>query len=127
MRTLESLYWLGVKSLVKKSDNLFLEQWEAYEMNDLNYSANEALQALLDEIDKFNTNALHGSTSMIIVPGYKFKIAEGIITNFHQPRSTLLLLVAAMIGEKWKEAYGYALQKEFRFLSYGDCCLFMKH
>jgi S-adenosylmethionine:tRNA ribosyltransferase-isomerase len=64
---------------------------------------------------------------MIIVPGYKFKIANGIITNFHQPRSTLLLLVAAMIGEKWKQAYNYALENNFRFLSYGDCCFFMKH
>jgi S-adenosylmethionine:tRNA ribosyltransferase-isomerase len=62
---------------------------------------------------------------MIIIPGYGFKIANGIITNFHQPRSTLLLLVAAMIGEKWKEAYQFAMKNDFRFLSYGDCCLFI--
>jgi S-adenosylmethionine:tRNA ribosyltransferase-isomerase len=127
LRTIESLYWLGVKCLLQKSDAIFLDQWEAYEFEELNYSAIDALQALLDEIDKFNTSFLHGATRMIIVPGYKFKIANGIITNFHQPRSTLLLLVAAMIGERWKQAYDYALENNFRFLSYGDCCLFMKH
>lgn len=127
LRTIESLYWLGVKCLLQKSDAIFLDQWEAYEFEELNYSAIDALQALLDEIDKFNTSFLHGATRMIIVPGYNFKIANGIITNFHQPRSTLLLLVAAMIGERWKQAYNYALENNFRFLSYGDCCLFMKH
>jgi len=127
LRTIESLYWLGVKCLLQKSDAIFLDQWEAYEFEELNYSAIDALQALLDEIDKFNTSFLHGATRMIIVPGYKFKIANGIITNFHQPRSTLLLLVAALIGERWKQAYRYALENNFRFLSYGDCCLFLKH
>jgi S-adenosylmethionine:tRNA ribosyltransferase-isomerase len=127
LRTVESLYWLGVKCLLKKSHTIFLDQWEAYELEKLNYTALDALQALLDEIDKFNTSFIHGSTRMIIVPGYKFKIADGIVTNFHQPRSTLLLLVAAMIGETWKQVYNYAIENNFRFLSYGDCCLFLKH
>ena len=126
LRTIESLYWLGLKCHLQSSGSIFLDQWEAYKLEKFNYSACDALQALLDEIDRFNTSNISGSTRMIIVPGYKFKIATGIITNFHQPRSTLLLLIAAMIGEKWKQAYNYALENNFRFLSYGDCCLFLK-
>lgn len=126
LRTLESLYWLGVKAFQHQLQHVFLEQWESDKLNDLNIPAIDALSALLDEIDKYETTYLKGSTRLMIIPGYKFRIANGIITNFHQPRSTLLMLIAAMIGDKWKEAYHYALANDFRFLSYGDCCLFLK-
>jgi S-adenosylmethionine:tRNA ribosyltransferase-isomerase len=126
LRTIESLYWLGVKAFQHQLQHVFLEQWESDELKDLNIPAIDALSALLNEIDKFDNTYLNGSTRLMIIPGYKFRIANGIITNFHQPRSTLLMLIAAMIGDKWKEAYSFALANDFRFLSYGDCCLFLK-
>jgi S-adenosylmethionine:tRNA ribosyltransferase-isomerase len=125
LRTIESLYWLGVKAVQHQLQHVFLEQWESDKLKDLNIPAGDALLALLVEIDKYDTTYLNGSTRLMIIPGYKFRIVKGIITNFHQPRSTLLMLIAAMIGEKWKEAYSFALANDFRFLSYGDCCLFL--
>jgi S-adenosylmethionine:tRNA ribosyltransferase-isomerase len=119
LRTLESIYWLGVKRILKTGNNFFLDQWEAYELMKKEINAEEAVSALLED------EAIHGITRLMIIPGYPFKIANGIITNFHQPKSTLLLLIAAMTGNRWKEAYTYALQNNFRFLSYGDCCLFI--
>ena len=104
----------------------YLDQWEPYELNANGISVTDSLTALLEHLKHYNTNAIEADTSIIIIPGYDFKIADGIITNFHQPRSTLLLLVAAMIGDKWKDVYQYALDNNFRFLSYGDCCLFMR-
>jgi S-adenosylmethionine:tRNA ribosyltransferase-isomerase len=127
LRTLESLYWLGVKAIQNELSNVFLEQWESGKLKDLNISATNALTVLIAEIDKNNTSYLNGSTKLMIIPGYKFRIAKGIITNFHQPRSTLLMLIAAMIGDKWKEVYNFALANDFRFLSYGDCCLFLNN
>ena len=126
LRTIESLYWLGVKAVQKQLQHIFLEQWESEKLKDMNISATVALSALLNEIDKYDTTYLNGSTRLMIIPGYDFRIANGIITNFHQPRSTLLMLIAAMIGNKWKETYSYALANDFRFLSYGDCCFFLK-
>ncbi len=122
LRTLESLYWLGVKALVQpQSDTLQLNQWEVYEALSLtNYTAAEALQGLLQWLQKSNRTQLFTQTQILIAPGYRFKIAKAIVTNFHQPQSTLLLLVAAAVGEKWKEIYKYALENDFRFLSYGD-------
>jgi len=125
LRTLESIYWLGVKRILKKKDNFFLDQWEMYELNENNISVEESLTSLLEHFQFSNNLIFNGSTRMMIVPGYVIKLANGIITNFHQPRSTLLLLIAALIGEEWKEVYKYALQNDFRFLSYGDCCLFL--
>jgi S-adenosylmethionine:tRNA ribosyltransferase-isomerase len=133
LRTIESIYWLGVKQILKKENMLFLDQWESYELDENLHTGQagkitvkDALSVLLYRMDDLAVSQLNASTKMIIIPGYDFKIANGIITNFHQPRSTLLLLVAAMIGEKWKETYKYALENNFRFLSYGDCCLFVK-
>lgn len=126
LRTIESLYWLGVKQILKKENMLFLDQWEPYELDETKITVEDALSVLLCQMDDLAVSQLNASTKMIIIPGYDFKIANGIITNFHQARSTLLLLVAAMIGDKWKEAYKYALENDFRFLSYGDCCLFVK-
>ncbi len=128
VRTLESLYWLGVKVLSNAySDRaiLSLEQWEPYELSS-ETSVTESLNALLEFLEKNDLTTLHASTSMIIVPGYKFRMINGLITNFHQPASTLLLLVSAWIGERWKKAYNYALNNDFRFLSYGDSSLFLR-
>lgn len=124
LRTIESLYWLGAKqSIVNSRELASLGQWDAYEMEAQTISANEALLSLLQWMKKNNTERLVIKTQIIIAPGYKLKIAKALITNFHQPQSTLLLLIAALIGDDWRKVYDYALQNNFRFLSYGDGCL----
>ncbi|HWI92287.1 MAG TPA: S-adenosylmethionine:tRNA ribosyltransferase-isomerase [Flavisolibacter sp.] len=126
LRTLESIYWLGVKlinGLIQ--DEWTLQQWEAYDLRK-NYSSasvEESLVALINWLEQNHQTELHCQTSLIIVPGYEFKIPEGLITNFHQPQSTLLLLVSAFIGEDWKKIYQHALDNDYRFLSYGDSSL----
>lgn len=123
LRTLESLYWLGVKTMLYPTLNkLQLTQWEVYDapLNEKNVSVYEALNALLGWLAKNKLDKIVASTQIIIAPGYVFKVAKALITNFHQPQSTLLLLVAAAIGDDWKKVYEYALQNDFRFLSYGD-------
>ena len=127
-RTLESLYWFGVKLFLGnyKQEELDVLQWDAYqEKYNLGITAKVALQNIINFMDVRNIQVLSGQTQMMILPGYQFKIAKGIITNFHQPRSTLLLLICALIGEKWKEIYDYALKNDYRFLSYGDSCLLL--
>jgi S-adenosylmethionine:tRNA ribosyltransferase-isomerase len=128
VRTIESLYWMGVKAKVSPNitiEELEIKQWEVYDDVLVNntVSAKDALQSLLKFLHAKKTERLFARTQIIIAPGYQFKIINGMITNFHQPRSTLLLLVAAMVGEKWKSIYEYALNNNFRFLSYGDGCL----
>jgi S-adenosylmethionine:tRNA ribosyltransferase-isomerase len=126
LRTIETLYWLGLKTITNpaiKLEDLQLSQWEVYESENKSVSAKEALQSLLVWMKKNNQPALFSKTQIIIAPGYDFKIIKGLITNFHQPQSTLLLLVAALIGKDWKTVYKYALKNEYRFLSYGDGCL----
>lgn len=126
LRTLESLYWLGLKIIQDASIamvDLKVEQWDPYETNEQLPSANDALMALIDWLKQHNMQRLITKTRIIIAPGYPFKIIKGLITNFHQPQSTLLLLVAAITGEDWKLIYDHALNNEFRFLSYGDGCL----
>jgi S-adenosylmethionine:tRNA ribosyltransferase-isomerase len=122
LRTIESLYWLGVKSLESgvRSRELEVSQWEPYEFDTKNTLAEEALNSLLKWMEKNNTDKLVTKTQIIIAPGYKTRIAKGLITNFHQPQSTLLLLVSALIGDNWRKVYDYALENDFRFLSYGD-------
>lgn len=127
VRTIETLYWLGVKLLKKTSsspDSLHVSQWEAYE-NQTDVGIKTAMNSLLSYMKANNLLLLHVSTSIIIVPGYKFRLTNGLVTNFHQPRSTLLLLISAFTGEKWKEVYEYALENDFRFLSYGDSSLIL--
>jgi S-adenosylmethionine:tRNA ribosyltransferase-isomerase len=122
MRTIESLYWLGVKYLYSPElfqNTISLQQWEAYDLPQ-DVPRDKALSALLDYCKKFNLARLGGSTSLIIAPGYRLRVASGIITNFHLPKSTLILLVAAIIGEQWREVYAKALEEDFHFLSYGD-------
>jgi S-adenosylmethionine:tRNA ribosyltransferase-isomerase len=128
VRTLESLYWLGVKINHDPgpcSREPELGQWEPYELPG-EMPVKESMEAILDHMNINNISVLHASTRMIIIPGYIFRMTYGMITNFHQPRSTLLLLVAAWTGEKWKNIYKYALENEFRFLSYGDSSLLLK-
>ena len=128
VRTIESLYWLGIKVInksVNSNDQLTVDQWEPYS-NDSQITAEESLSALLSFMVKNRLQVINASTGIIIVPGYKFRLTKGIITNFHQPRSTLLLLISAWTGPFWKEIYKYALEKGFRFLSYGDSSLLFR-
>jgi S-adenosylmethionine:tRNA ribosyltransferase-isomerase len=124
-RTVESLYWLGIKALREPAvgpGDLMVRQWDAYEgVNGV--ESEVALAALLDWMDRQGLEQLITTTQLLITPGYRWKIARALITNFHQPESTLLLLVASLIGEDWRKVYDYALEHGFRFLSYGDGCL----
>ncbi len=126
LRTLESIYWLGVKLIVDKDITDFnITQWLAYEKKyDKKISLKDSFCEIIKFMDKHSLNTLSCYTQLLIVPGYKFHIADGIITNFHQPKSTLLLLIAAILGNSWKKVYNYALSNNFRFLSYGDSCIF---
>lgn len=131
MRTIESLYWLGVKLSTGNgqwpSGNIektfALSQWEAYDMHLLDLPAKEALYSLLSWLKKNKMERCVTKTSIIIAPGYKPRIVKALITNFHQPESTLLLLIAALIGDDWRKLYDHALKNDYRFLSYGDGCL----
>lgn len=128
VRTLESLYWLGVRQLRHPARiQTVLEQWEPYNDSDLpSIPAGDALHALLQMMEQQGLSTFTARTRLMIVPGYRFRIISGMITNFHQPRSTLLMLIAAYLGEQWKEVYRYSLDHQFRFLSYGDSCLFLR-
>lgn len=129
MRTIESLYWLGVKTILNrdiKLIDLVVHQWDPYNIDAAGISATSALTALLHWMQNNETELLITKTQIIIAPGYNYKIAQTLITNFHQPQSTLLLLVSALIGDDWKKVYQYALENEFRFLSYGDGCYLSK-
>ncbi len=126
LRTIETLYWLGVKSILNPlAEKLQLGQWDIYEQRliEKNISTEDALKGLLDWLKKNNLNRIFTQTQLLITPGYQFKIAKAIVTNFHQPQSTLLLLVAAAVGKQWIQCYDYALENNFRFLSYGDANL----
>ena len=125
-RTLESLYWIGVllKEQGMELRPLHIEQWFPYESH-APLSAAEALQAIVDYLDEHDLTRLEASTALMIAPSYKMRVITGLVTNFHQPKSTLLLLVSALIGERWKDCYRFALDHGFRFLSYGDSCLFL--
>jgi S-adenosylmethionine:tRNA ribosyltransferase-isomerase len=136
LRTIESLHWFGVKLMAVSgwqsvADSLqILSQWEAYELAEKNIPVKDALHSLLGWMSKNKMERLTAKTQILIAPGYQLKIVKGLVTNFHQPQSTLLLLVAAFIGndpdsyrDSWRKVYHYALQNDFRFLSYGDGCL----
>lgn len=125
-RTLESLYWLGARVIRTGAGfHPAVSQWAPYHQNHAEgITTEQALEALISYLTKNHLEEYSGETQLIIVPGYRYKLLSGLITNFHIPQSTLLLLVAAMIGENWRTTYEYALQNGFRFLSYGDSCLF---
>lgn len=125
LRTIESLYWMGVKTILfpeSSLEALTIQQWDVYEepLASIQFSATNSLLSLLHWMDKNNCESIVAKTQILIAPGYHFMIVKAIITNFHQPQSTLLLLVAAAIGEGWRKIYDYALENNFRFLSYGD-------
>ena len=126
LRTIESLYWLGRRSELRSGYMnetgvpLSISQWEPYETNTKDISAKDSLQTLLSWMNDNKLDRLIARTQILIAPGYQFKIVKGLVTNFHQPQSTLLLLVAALIGDNWRKVYDHALQNDFRFLSYGD-------
>jgi S-adenosylmethionine:tRNA ribosyltransferase-isomerase len=126
LRTIETLFWMGVKVTRKPEssfDEITIHQWDPYEIEQTNVAAMDALNNLLQWMSKKGLKRILSKTQILIAPGYQLKIAKGIITNFHQPQSTLLLLVAAIVGEQWKSIYQYAMDNDFRFLSYGDGCL----
>ena len=126
VRTLESLYYIGCKILADadiQADQLHVSQWEPYEGTPAVASPVEALQAILGWLDRNGLSTLQTSTQIIIAPGYDYKLVKMLVTNFHQPQSTLLLLVSAFVGGNWRSIYDYALSHDFRFLSYGDSSL----
>lgn len=127
LRILESLYWLGIIISENKHISpaeLKLDQWIPYRVSG-DMSAADSLNHLLNWIDREPGKKMITKTQLFVVPGYRFKIVQGLITNFHQPHSTLLLLVAALVGSAWKSVYAWALDHDYRFLSYGDGCLFL--
>ncbi len=131
VRTVESLYYMGVRLIENPNANeedLHVNQWDPYELGEdgnlvKGITPMQAIQAIVDYLDRNGLEALHSSTQIIIAPGYTYKIVKMLVTNFHQPQSTLLLLVSAFLGGDWKKVYDYALSHDFRFLSYGDSSL----
>jgi S-adenosylmethionine:tRNA ribosyltransferase-isomerase len=128
LRALESLYWLGCMAKDDKIGELkevVIPQWIGFDASVDALSPAEAFQALLDFLDRSKQSWYPFKTQLIIAPGYQHRIIKGLVTNFHQPKSTLMLLVASLLGDNWKILYNYALQNDFRFLSYGDGCLLL--
>ncbi|MDI9363366.1 MAG: S-adenosylmethionine:tRNA ribosyltransferase-isomerase [Flavobacterium sp.] len=129
LRTIESLYWLGVKVnsewLIANETTPSLSQWDAYDLPQ-NIALTDALTALVNWLKANKIERLITKTQIIIAPGYQLQVAQGLVTNFHQPQSTLLLLIASIVGDNWKIIYNHALNNFYRFLSYGDGCLLMK-
>ncbi|MFN8116590.1 MAG: S-adenosylmethionine:tRNA ribosyltransferase-isomerase [Bacteroidia bacterium] len=129
MRTLESLFWIG--ELISrepdiKQDALQIEQWQPYTQIDVELTCKEAILCIIEYLKKNQLKTLFAKTSILIAPGYQFKLVNALVTNFHQPESTLILLVAAFIGEDWHKVYQYALDNNYRFLSYGDGSLLFR-
>ncbi|UOQ52825.1 S-adenosylmethionine:tRNA ribosyltransferase-isomerase [Hymenobacter cellulosivorans] len=128
LRTLESLYWLGTRLVREPSyatESAFhVTQWQPYEEGP-EVSLAAALQALLDSLEQSGSDSIQATTQLLIAPGYRFRVIQGLVTNFHQPESTLLLLVSALIGPDWRRVYDHALAHNYRFLSYGDSSLLL--
>ena len=128
VRTLESLYWFGVQLQANPDlDYMHVNQWDPYVIVGTGraLSATDAYRNILQWMERHDTDRLNGETQLMIAPGYRYRVIDGLVTNFHQPKSTLLLLVSALIGDRWRECYRFALDHGFRFLSYGDSCLFL--
>ena len=121
VRTLESLYYVGA-SIIETGHPEDVQQWAPYE-RDYSYSLEETLDAIINYLDKEGIEEIKAETRIIIVPGFEFRVVDMMVTNFHQPESTLILLVSAFVGGDWKTIYDYALAHDFRFLSYGDSSL----
>ena len=128
VRTLESLYWFGVQLQANPTlDHMHVNQWDPYTLSTTHcpLSTTQAFENILRWMDRHDTDRLDGETQLMIAPGYLYHVIDGLVTNFHQPKSTLLLLVSALIGDRWRECYRFAHDHGFRFLSYGDSCLFL--
>jgi S-adenosylmethionine:tRNA ribosyltransferase-isomerase len=128
VRTLESIYWMGCKVYSTpciRVDDFSVTQWEPYN-GKTDISTHDSLNEILGFMERNNLERMNASTQIIIVPGYTFRMIDGLITNFHQPKSTLLLLISAFIGKRWKTIYQHALDNGYRFLSYGDSNLYLK-
>ena len=122
-RSIESAYWLGVDVLEQGQPSEYVDQWRPYREATTAYSREDALGALADWLELEGLSSWHGSTAIMIAPPYTFRVVDVLLTNFHQPQSTLLLLVAAGIGPEWVDMYDHAMITDYRFLSYGDACL----
>jgi S-adenosylmethionine:tRNA ribosyltransferase-isomerase len=128
MRTLESLFWHGVKILLNKAaKEVEIKQWDAYELDAGEITSYQAIAAIIHSMEKDNEYVLVGSTQIILAPGYQFRLVDALITNFHQPENTLILLIAAFVGNDWRKIYEHALANNYRFLSYGDSSLLFKN
>ena len=127
VRTLESLYWFGVKLQADPDlPMMHIDQWDPYTVPQGSaLRMDEAYSNILAWMERHDTDRLDGETQLMIAPGYRYRVVDGLVTNFHQPKSTLLLLVSALIGDRWRDCYRFALGHGFRFLSYGDSCLFL--
>lgn len=126
MRTLESLYWYGVKLLQNSQSDFLIEKLYPYQNFENLPGRAESFKAILGYMQKNNIREITGSTEIFIMPGYEFKVCDGLLTNFHQPSSTLVLLIAAFTNGNWRQIYNEALAKEYRFLSYGDSNLYWR-
>lgn len=125
LRTLESLFWIGLK-LSKNIHEIELFQWDAYDLEiPKEFTYKDALQTIINYLETNNQESIRTKTQLLIAPGYKIRSVKGLVTNFHQPNSTLLLLVAALVGHDWKKIYDHALNNNYRFLSYGDSSLLL--
>ncbi len=126
IRSLESAYWFGVQLIKKEANTFHIKKLYPYEKGfDELPSRKESFHAIMDFMETENLDSLHGDTEIFIFPGYEFQVVNGLITNFHQPESTLILLIAAFIGDDWKKVYDEALKNSYRFLSYGDSSLLL--
>lgn len=125
VRSLESLYWFGAKLKRYGTHDFVVKQWDPYQEDLQEIAAVDALDAVLSFMQNHHLEVLTGHTRLLIAPGYQYRLVNGLITNFHQPQSTLLLLVSALIGPQWKAVYQHAMDSQYRFLSYGDSCLFL--
>jgi S-adenosylmethionine:tRNA ribosyltransferase-isomerase len=127
MRTVESVYWFGVQLIQSRFNGSESKHFSVGAIRKCRLKdSKKALKAVIDHMKQSKLTFLNGKTNIIIVPGYDFKIFSGLVTNFHQPSSTLLMLIAAFIGSDWKMLYEYALKNDFRFLSYGDSSILLK-
>jgi S-adenosylmethionine:tRNA ribosyltransferase-isomerase len=122
------LYWYGVKCVLNqgKDEAFLVEQWDPYELEG-DIAAVDAIKAVLNQLEMKGTHLLVGNTKLLIAPRYNIKMAKALITNFHQPNSTLLLLVAAFVGEDWRNIYAHALENNYRFLSFGDSSILWRN
>ena len=123
LRTIESIYWMGIKVYQNPNttiQEIEIKQWDVYEVTNNNLSKKDALSSLLNWMKMNKLEQIIIPTQIIITPSYSLKVADAIVTNFHQPNSTLLLLIAAIIGDDWRTVYNFALNNDYRFLSYGD-------